>query len=212
MHPIASDDKNKVRKMVLYDIAFILAGLLGVILVVTMAYRTPREHAHFTFGTFPVYGSLGSASSWVSGNGDHRADFLQINDPLSFNVVYGNVGPGVAANVAYRKAAFIEPDMSPTSENDALDRFEKMKVSEPPAGSVTLANGDKEWVTAHGPIVSPEDYDNFVYGRRVVYVAVELTYRDDSGTHVRHYCGVLQPPEPGGVVIWAYCGAYNDEN
>jgi hypothetical protein len=143
---------------------------------------------------------------------DHRAAFLQINSPLSFNVLYTNVGPGVAVNVAYRRAALVEPNISPTSENDALAQFDKMKLSEPAQGRNTLTKDDKAWVTASGPIVSPEDYDNFVYGRRVAYVIVELSYYDDSGDHTRHLCIALEPPQPGGVMIWDYCGNYNDED
>jgi len=87
-----------------------------------------------------------------------------------------------------------------------------MKTSEPLKGSFTLPRGSKQYGSARGQILSPEDYNNLIYGRRVAYLVAELAYQDDAGKHYRHYCQALQPPMPGGVVIWADCNKYNDEN
>jgi hypothetical protein len=121
------------------------------------------------------------------------------------------VGNGTAVNIAGRSHSFIEPNISTTSENDVLERFEKMKSSEPLKGSGAMPKGAIQFVSAQGQILSPEDYANLVYGRRVVYVIAELAYKDDSGGHFRRYCQALEPPQPGGIVIWANCDHFNDE-
>ena len=65
--------------------------------------------------------------------------------------------------------------------------------------------------TAQGPILSPEDYNNLASGRRVVYLVAEFLFSDDAGSHYRHFCGSLEPPQGGGELIWGNCAHYNDE-
>ena len=202
-HPIPPEDKNRRRKMMFYDGIFILAGALGVALVVVMAYRTPRDRAHFDIQPYPTIGR--PSGNWASGpDPNHLAEFLVINLPLEFNFTYLNTGPGVAYNIGARRHVFIEPDLSPMSQSDAL-------TSEPAEGSFVLAKGVSGWSTAQGSILSPEDYDNLVYGRRVVFVVGELTYSDDSGKHIRDFCSELAPPQRGGLMIWGYCDSFNSE-
>lgn len=123
LNPIDPNDPKQKKRRRVYQSLFIAAGLSGIALIALTAYRLPRDRAHLSFGIFPTWG--GPNASWASGPVDHRAGFLHVNEPLSFNVLYTNVGPGVSANIAYRKAAFIEPDISTTSENDVIGHFEK---------------------------------------------------------------------------------------
>jgi len=207
-HPIDPNNPHKKRKMLIYDGAFILAGTCGIILIILMASRAPIEHAHLDVQAGPI----NSTDTWASGTADHKAGFLVVGQPLEFNIWFTNVGPGVATNVGTRQRSFIEPDMSTPSEDDALEEFKKRKSPEPQVGGAILDKGAINFSTAPGVILAPEDYDNLVYGRRVVYVVAEIPYRDDSGQHVRHYCAVLQPPQSGGTMIWHFCDSYNDED
>jgi len=211
IHPIDLGDPKQRRKRILYEILFVLVGVLGVVSVGVIAYRVPRDHAHFIFSLEPTYRNINGKTSWASGTPDHRADFLQVNRPLALNVWHKNVGPGVAVNVQHHDGSFIEPDISAASENDALTQFEKVKASETPKDIGTLAKDAAQFSTASGIILSPEDYDNLVYGRRVVYTMTEISYSDDSGKHSRQFCAALEPPQQGGEMIWAVCGVFNSE-
>jgi len=209
MYPI---DQGQKRKKIIYEGLFISAGLMGVFFVGLAAYRAPRERAHLAFQPAATYYEVvGQEFSWVSSIGEHRATFLQVDMPLSFNLVYLNAGSGTAVNIIGRHHTFIEPNISPTSESDVLAQFKKLEASEPFKGSFTLPKGASQFVSARGPILSPEDYGNLVHGRRVAYLIAEFAYKDDSGSHYRHFCQALQPPQPGGAIIWANCESYNDE-
>lgn len=211
-NPLDPQDPKQGRKRTQYHIAFVTAGVLGIFFIGLAAYRMPRDRAHLQFKVGPTYQNTDvPMGSWSSGTGEHRAEFLQVDQPLAFNIAYTNVGPGVAVNIEPHRGIFIEPGHSPLTESDALAQFEKAKAITPARGIITQVKGDSAFVTAEGPVLSPEDYNNLVYGRRVVYVVAELAYHDDSGTHVRQYCQFLQPPATGGILIWAYCDNFNGE-
>lgn len=215
VNPLDPNNPQHRKRRLWFNALFIVVGLLGVALVGLGAYRMPRDHAHLAYRMRPLYyqGPINRADivNWASGPDGHRAEFLEINQPVGFNVVYTNVGSGVAVNSRCYKAAFVEPDISPSSQADALAQFEKMKAVEPGFATGTLTKGESGFVSAKGPILSPEDYNNLVFGRRVLYVVVETAYNDDSGQHTRQMCRALQPPQPGGVLIWANCDNFNDE-
>jgi hypothetical protein len=197
------------KRKAAYEVLFVVSTVVGIVLVSVMASRAPLQPAHFTFSKFPTYG--GEDASWASGPPDNRAAFLQIGSPLSMNVWTPNVGPGVASNSITRAAMFTEPNISSVSENEALDQFGRISKSLEPLGPVTLASGQRTFITAEGPIVTPEDYSNLVSGRRVAYLIVEIAYRDDTGSHTRHLCQAIEPPQQGGRIIYSYCKSYNDE-
>jgi hypothetical protein len=210
MHPIDLNDPKQKRKRILFECSFILAGVLGVVCVGAIAYRAPREHAQLLMWPGPsrTYNNL--PVSWA-GEGEHRATFLQINEPLAFSVSWTNVGTGPGWGGLSRLHTFIEPDISGPSEGDAIEKFEKMKSSDPLKCCMTFPKNGNEFATAPGSILSPEDYDNLVFGRRVVYVLAEFVYSDAVGNHDIQYCASLQPPQPGGLVIWGSCSGYNGE-
>jgi hypothetical protein len=180
MNPLNPNDPKQRKKRMLYHAMFVSAGLFGVAFIGLAAYRTPRERAHFMFETGATYLGQSSAPSWASGTGERRAEFMMIDKPLAFNVWHENIGPGVASEVKIYKATFVEPEISPISENDSLAQFEKMKAVEPPKSLGTVIKGQRGYATASGPVLSPEDYNNLVYGRRVVYVIAELSYTSQA--------------------------------
>jgi len=95
MYPI--DQGQKREKELFYEGLFISAGLMGVFFVGLAAYRAPRERAHLAFQPAATYYEVGGTGvSWVSSIGEHRATFLQVDMPLSFNLVYLNAGSGTA--------------------------------------------------------------------------------------------------------------------
>jgi hypothetical protein len=210
MNPLDPKDPKQRKKRILYNVLFLSAGILGVFFVGLAAYRMPRERAHLGFKTDTTYHGSSGTSSWASGTGERRAEFLLVNSPLAFNLWYTNLGPGVALNITNRSGLYIEPDQSSSSQSLALAQFEK-SVEPPKGAGITLAKGDSAFLTAHGAILSPEDYDNLVYGRRVEYLIVEFSYHDDAGSHVRQLCQSLLPPQEGGFLIWGSCESFNGE-
>lgn len=206
INPLIPGDPKYGRKKRIYTRLFVFVGLVGVFLVGFAAYRAPRERAHFAILPAPAYEQQGMLMPTWS-----NAAFLQVNMPLAFNVVYGNLGSGTATNTAGRGHSFIEANGSDTSEADVLAEFERMRTTEPSKGMAMLPKGMQQWITARGVTLSPEDKDNLISGRRVVYVVAEFLYADDSGKHTRHYCQYLQTPQAGGNLIWANCSHYNDE-
>jgi len=82
--------------------------------------------------------------------------------PLSFNLVYLNAGSGTAVNIIGRHIPFIDQTFRPQVESDVLAQFKKLEASEPFKGSFTLPKGASQFVSARGPILSPEDYGNLV--------------------------------------------------
>jgi hypothetical protein len=92
-----------------------------------------------------------------------------------------------------------------------IDEELKLKTIVAPTGNMTLVKGDTGFATVAGIVLSPEDYQNLVYGRRTIYVVAEYSYNDDSGKHTRQFCRGLLPPQPGGLLIWADCEQFNGE-
>ena len=84
-----------------------------------------------------------------------------------------------------------------------------------------MAKDEKKFSTAYGNILSPEDFDNLTYDRRIVYVLAKMKFEDDFGSHTVELCRYLQPqtklpPELSGaskmiVEIWGDCGEFNGE-
>jgi hypothetical protein len=213
LNPISPKDPNHRRKKILYTSSFLIAGAIGVGSVGLAAYRTPREHAQLLIG-YPapnraqVPDPFGVTASWGH-DIQHGATFLQVDSPLAFNIWWSNVGTGPGWDGSERAHVFIEPDGAPSSETDAIDRFDKLKTSEPLRCCLTFPKGGSGFTTAFGQILSPEDYANLVNGRRVAFVLAELQYADSIGKHTVKSCNSLQPPQVGGLLIWGSCSHYN---
>src|SRR5205823_4199582 len=109
VNPISHKDPTQKRKRTIYEGLFVSAGLVGVFLGGLTAYRSPRERAHLAFQPVAAYEITGTSFSWASGPVDHRASFLQVDQPLAFNIWYLNVGSGPAMNIMGRSHTFLEP-------------------------------------------------------------------------------------------------------
>lgn len=179
-----------------YEFSFIGTGILGIVLIGVIAYRSGRsERAHFSVVARPAF----------------RSSMFVVNEALAFNVYYTNVG-GTATNLKVHTESYIGQDLQSTTEQQIISIF-KHTLEGLPAGSGNgvMVRDQRIWKTARGPKLSPEDISNFRFGRRTPYVLARILYQDDFGQHERHFCQRLQPPSPDGVYVWNYCEDYNDE-
>jgi len=181
-----------------YEVLFLVFGLVGVALIGVAAYRTNLERAHFVVPrVWPTY----------------VPDAFVINSKLAVNVDLKNVGKSPAANIQDWRHTYIQGDGSLTSQEDVVESFKKWIATNPSIGGNTVQSGEVFWVTAQGDILSPEDRQNIMSGRRAVYVLVNMHFTDDFGGHEYHFCQFLSPPQGGGgTMIWNFCSPYNDEH
>jgi hypothetical protein len=138
-------------------------------------------------------------------------DAFVINRKLSVNITLKNVGKSPAANIQDWRRSFIREDGGLTSQADAVESFEKWIATNPSIGGNTTQAGETFWISAEGEILPPEDRQNIISGRRVVYALVNLHFTDDFGRHEFHTCQFLSPPQEGGTMIWNFCSLYNEE-
>ena len=95
------------RHRTMYDVAFIVVGLVGVLCVGFVEYRgNQAERAHFAYTVTPASG-------------------LAVNQPLALNVEFTNTGSGSAYNFLVAKHAYIELDECETSQKPPLLHSEK---------------------------------------------------------------------------------------
>jgi hypothetical protein len=79
------------------------------------------------------------------------------------------------------------------------------------AGGSTIPKDEMHFFTAEGPILSPEDLDNILNGRRIVTLVFELSFADDYGTHSVEGCEMLEAPQVSNVPTWISCEEHNGE-
>jgi hypothetical protein len=190
------------RQERLYDFIFVACGVVGIVAVGMIAYRSGKqERAHLAIRLWPTYEYNASADP----------SFLPIGQPLAMNVSYKNVGSGSAFNLATAAYALLEADESKPSQVRAITQFEEWNKTMPSLPSGTLAKDVEHFFTARGQRVSPEDVANLVAGRRVVYIVGLIAFKDDYGDRVQPFCQFLQTPQVGGALIWGLCSNYNEE-
>jgi hypothetical protein len=139
-----------------------------------------------------------------------------VGEPLGFNIYFKNVGNGMAYEADFQAMAALESDSSQYSQQRAIAEFEKwLQAQLKPRMSIPK---DKElWASALGAIVTPEDVNNLLKGRKVMYLVGTIQFRDDFGKHTQRICHFLQPPvvtATGGhseLGIFQHCNQYNDE-
>lgn len=144
-----------LRQQRIYEAIFIIAGVLGVICVGLAAYLGTQERAHIAHNLWPTYTPTGVSPEQVK-----WPDFLEINQPLAFNLGFTNVGKGTAFNFRQDCFMFMEPDISKSSESDAIARFHARSSVMEDRGGGTLTPTESTFVTCYGAKLSPEDRDN----------------------------------------------------
>ncbi|HXF14990.1 MAG TPA: hypothetical protein VN517_17690 [Terriglobales bacterium] len=187
---LTAKEKNK------YTIKFMITGLVGIALVGVAAYRGERtERAHFAI----------QASTALQ-----PIPFIADKN-LLLDINYHNVGTGTAYNFLHAERAYIENDDSLISQKKAVETF-KSDLTKPTATGTTVSKDEQGFITAWGPMLSPEDVDNLQRGRRVALAVGEMRYEDDFGSHDKTICFMVQPP-PGSPIIFKNCdGQYNQEH
>jgi hypothetical protein len=193
--------ENKL-KVLWYRIFFVALSAIGIVLVVIITHRASQvERVHFaitkmkqTYTPWPVVG-----------------------EPLAFNIYYKNVGNGMAFDVVFEARAVLKPDYSSFSEQEAIAEFQKWLQERPLKTGLSIPKDLEQWNTASGGILSPEDLNNLLKGRRVMYLVGIIQFRDDFGKHTQQICQFLQPPEVTGsggysvLGIFAQCDRHNGE-
>jgi hypothetical protein len=192
----ATDPALTPREKKKYTRRFMLTGVVGIVLVGWAAYRGGRtERAHFAIRP---------------GTALQPIPFIA-NKNLLLNIYYQNVGTGTAYNFLHAERAYIENDDTIISQRKAVETF-RYDLSKPAATGSTVSKEEKGFITAWGPVLSPEDVDNLQQGRRVAIAVGEMRYEDDFGSHDKTICFMVQPP-PGATVILKNCdGQYDQEH
>ncbi len=200
-----------------YDALFIIIGLVGAALVGVIAYRGGRqERAHFAMELQNTYQLVRSDNGSVV-----AYSWFVVNQPLSFAVYKTNVGSGSAYNVDTKTRSFLEADTSLSSQKQSINEFSSWIKSNQTRSKDTMAKGDRNFSSASGNILTPEDFNNLTSDRRTVYVLARVLFEDDFGSHTVEYCHFLEPqtkmppgyPGQVGIVeIWGDCEEYNGEN
>ena|SRR3989442_8292126 len=185
------------RKRKLYNWMFVLFGLFGVICVGILAYRSYREHAHLTVTRIEKA---------------YIPNPFVINEPLRANVWVKNVGKGPGRITSHYSRTYIREDVEITSQQSAVAEFRRWMEANPPKSSGEFLPPEQPfWFTSDGAVLSPEDYQNLINGRRVFYVLSDVRFTDDFGTHEFQNCQMLQPLRRNELSVFAYCKVFNDE-
>jgi hypothetical protein len=204
------------RERIGYESAFWALGIIGVMAVGMVGYRSARqERAHFGFEIKNVYRSA------MQNGGIQPFSWYAVGKPLGFNIFRTNVGSGSAFNVNIFSRTYIEPDISEESQRHAISQFtEWIKSSSEKHKGGSIAKGEQSFDTAWGDILTPEDYSNLVNDRRIAFILSRTYFEDDFGSHVAELCKYIEPqPKPTAdvnipyivVEIYAGCTEYNGE-
>lgn len=194
----------------LYDALFILCGCIGLLCIGLLAFRSNRqERAHFNIALRPATMPINYKSDdlWAASSG-----IFLVGQPLAWNVDFQNVGGGPALNVRNSGRVFIEPDETKLSEEDAISKYNQwLKTSSFTSSGDTIAKEQIGFKTYEGDILTPEDYQNIVAGRRVILIVGRIAFDDDFGSHVHNVCQRLEPRQPGGALITQDCEEHTEE-
>lgn len=190
----------------LYDALFIGTGIIAVICLGLAASRGAPERAHLKLK--PSLGYIfNHPATWADAPG-----FIPVGQMMKFNVEFENVGNGPATNVTHAGRVYIEPDDSITSSQDAVSKFENWrKLTRPDTATTTIAKADSGWTTSEGDVLTPEDFQNVISGRRLIYQVGAFWFEDDTGGHYHNFCWFLMAPREGEKIIPALCQEHNEE-
>jgi hypothetical protein len=194
------------RQRRIYDISFVAVGLVGLVFIGLSAYRGREERAHLQLRPDLRVKFSDSHNLWAK-----ASDFLPVNSQMKLNVNYKNVGNGPATNVTHAGRVYIEPDDSLSSNRDAISKFEAWLKSQPPLTKTTLTKDETGFGTFEGDILTPEDFQNIISGRRLVYEVGAFWFDDDLGSHDHNICWLLRAPMEGGEIIFQGCYEHTDE-
>jgi hypothetical protein len=189
-----------------YDITFIVAGIIGVALVGIAAYRAGEERAHLQLKPDLSFTFPGVRDLW-----SRAAEFLPVGSPVRLNVNYKNVGSGPATNTTHAGRIYVEPDDSLASNRDAISKFDAWLKLQSPLTKTTIAKDDTGITTFDGDILTPEDFQNIIHGRRFIYEVGTFWFDDDLGGHYHNFCWILREPREGGTIMFQGCDEHTDE-
>jgi hypothetical protein len=203
------------RKQKIYDGLFISLGMIGIISVGVLAAHSGRqERAHFSQRITNTFESYDSQTKRLI-----PFSWYVVDKPLKFNVYIKNVGSGSAYNAEMNVRSFIEPDLSLTSQHEAISEFQTWLALQP-HHSITWPKDFEMFNTAAGAVLSPEDYSNLTTDRRTVFVIGKVTFDDDFGSHEFDVCQMMQPQEKYSAgaptislvhEIWGTCDSFSGE-
>jgi hypothetical protein len=199
-----------IRQRRWHHLAFILCAAVGIVLVGISASHSVPERAHFAFSFEPTNHPISYSSSdnlWSM-----ASSIFPVGQPLSYNVSFKNVGSGPSTNTGSYCRSYLEPDQSLSSNRDAVAKLDAWIKTQPaPSGNTIAKDQPGAFDTCKGDPLTPEDFSNIVFGRKVIYVVGVWKFEDDLGHHYHNICVSLQPPQPGGGLILAGCQEHTEE-
>jgi hypothetical protein len=154
---------------------------------------------------------------------------FQVGDPIGFNLSVKATGPEAVQVYARSTMLIMEPDVSPKSQEDAVEQFQKqieldrkrILVENPAAlkSPSTMVPGDAGFSTAMVLTDPPgmmtratsNELDKLRAGAEIAFITSTVPYKDRGVMHHLRRCIYLEPPAqaPG---IWHFCDRYNDSD
>ncbi|RPI71724.1 MAG: hypothetical protein EHM38_03375 [Geobacteraceae bacterium] len=141
----------------------------------------PVERAHFAF-------------TRISYNTQAPPIWPVVGKPLAMSFYYKNVGDGTAHNTIVESYAVLKNDDSLISQQQAVTEFHEQLKKRIWNEGWSQAKEHELWSTTKGgAIISAEDRDNILSGKRTVFLIGLIEFMDDFGKHSQQFCWLLQP-------------------
>jgi len=141
-------------------------------------------------------------------------------DKVAFNVFYKQAGPNPVELGGVIATAYLRDDSEVSTEEEVAKQFTSQVAAKHkewdampvPFHHPTLGLGTSQFVTAFAQSATSEplhytqqDLDGMENGSRVLFVLLNVPYKDMGAMHQFHLCMLRQKNE-----VWRYCSAYND--
>jgi hypothetical protein len=150
---------------------------------------------------------------------------FRIGDQLRFNFSYKALGPNLIHVFSTSRWIYVEPDSSDATQEGIVRDFEQHVARDwkekPRLKEIytQMHEGDGgQWNTAFAytedrnpRLVTQADLDNFRTGAAVVFVVVQIPYKDNEKWHYLKTCQYLIPP---GTLpaVWHFCNYFTNSD
>ncbi len=185
-----------------FTAAFVLCAIVGAILIGFQGYRNQQAQ-------YNLNAQLGKIQSNTSPRGNVFLKFvsnineppLAINRQLAFNLHYSNSG-NVAVQTSHDCGKILIG--SQNTFDQLVSEFTKWRASVQGQRG-TMAPGQQTFITALGPVLTDQLYDDLRTGKKALYIFESQEYEDETGKYEVRNCRHLQQPSPGEELVFHDC-------
>jgi hypothetical protein len=185
----------------------------------------PLPRSYMIFSGYPYLGLHGVQ---MDAQGKPLADqSWKVGQSLAFNFDIRATGPNAVELLAIIPALYLEDGHEPNVGQHVITKFQRtlkvlwkghthdkefMTLTAGQGGFRTAFTMSETGVEDQRRAVTQEELDAIHSGSKLIFVIVEMTYRDGGKAHHTRMCDFVLPPALFPTAIWETCGGFGNSD